>query len=239
MGNNTIFVFFVLILLTFEKISVIINYQIDIYCNQQRKEFIMKITYEQMPETAKKAYRKADKFRKITLFLCLAITVLFLILFAKVFEGSALLEGIFSAFLVGSMLQGLVHALPLTKSIYFKLKKWIVDMIIFAPVLLVIPLFPLVLFLYIGFVFEILDLILFIRKKPLVYGFENSLFLDSKAAQEEIQAEQQKELYKNAMQELTSENPNQKMIQLRQMLDNGLITEEEYHQKKTELLKNM
>ncbi|MDE5755149.1 MAG: SHOCT domain-containing protein [Oscillospiraceae bacterium] len=29
------------------------------------------------------------------------------------------------------------------------------------------------------------------------------------------------------------------MIQLRQMLDNGLITEEEYNQKKTELLKNM
>ena len=196
----------------------------------------MKITYEQMPETAKKAYHKADKFRKVTLFLSLAVTVLFLILFAQISEGS---QGFFMAVFSGGMLQGVIHALPLTKSIYFKLKKWIVDMIIFAPVLLVVPLFPLAFSMYIGFIFEILDLILFIRKKPLVYGIENSLFLDSKAAQAEIQAEQEKTFYKNAMQELASEDLNQKMIQLRQMLENGLVTEEEYNQKKTELLKNM
>lgn len=199
----------------------------------------MKITYEQLPEAAKQAYLKANKARKLTMFLCIAATILFLIAFLPNVKEMSFFGVIFGAIFAGSMLQGVVHALSITKSIYFKLKKHIISMIILAPVLLVIPLIPLCCFAEAGFVFEIIDIILFIQKKPLIYEIENSLFLDSKAVQEEIETAQQEELYRNIMQDLTSENPSQKMTQLRQMLEDGLITEEDYNQKKAELLKNM
>ena len=84
----------------------------------------------------------------------------------------------------------------------------------------------------IGFIFLIADTVFFFIKKPLIYPFEHKCFLDSKKAQEEIQAA----AYSEMMRRANSENNMEKIRKLKEMMEQGVITEEEFNRKKTELL---
>lgn len=87
-------------------------------------------------------------------------------------------------------------------------------------------------FACIGFIFTIIDTVLFILKKPLIYHFEYKHFVELDSVQQIIQN-------LNAEAEIQENDKNNaigNLQKLKEMLDNGLISEAEYEQKKSEVL---
>lgn len=82
-----------------------------------------------------------------------------------------------------------------------------------------------------GTVFAIIDLFRLILRKPLVYKFELESIMLSKKVQNEIYYLQHSPAHNNAVQ---ADDP---LWELEQMLNEGLITEDDYNQKKQALMK--
>ena len=91
-------------------------------------------------------------------------------------------------------------------------------------VLIVVPAFGIMF----GFVYEIVDTVLFLRKKPLVYQRELKHFMETKQAQAEIEAA--------LTAEANSETVMANLQKLKEMAEQGVITEEEFNQKKAEMM---
>ncbi|MCD7890664.1 MAG: SHOCT domain-containing protein [Ruminococcus sp.] len=77
-------------------------------------------------------------------------------------------------------------------------------------------------------VFAIVDTICFVKKKPYVYKWEIKRMMKSPRAMEEL-----------FVQEATRENVGQSMQDLKNMLDQNIISAEEFEKKKAELLSMM
>jgi hypothetical protein len=84
-----------------------------------------------------------------------------------------------------------------------------------------------------GGIFLIIDLILFIKKKPLIYPYEYVSLLQTKAAQAEMMCNAAQDFKDDS--EIAAEN----LQKLSDMLEKGLITTEEFNMKKAELLERM
>lgn len=191
----------------------------------------MKITYEEMTPAMQKAYRSTNTARKVILFICLAISlIVFFASFGEFVGKYGFLEAFTGSlaptYALGGMVCGLVHCEFLFRTLFRK-----------VPLILALPV---CLFLYIagsfaGFPLMILDLILFIRKKPLVYPFEHEYFLMLKPVQEEIEAA----AYQEAAEAAHSENAAEKLSTLNRLREQGAITEDEYNAKKAELLEQI
>ena len=83
----------------------------------------------------------------------------------------------------------------------------------------------------------IANVIRFVLKKPLFFAFEVDEFIRKEAAQNYNTAATAA-AYNNVMVQQNT-NATQNLTELKEMLDNGLITESEYDIKKAEILSRM
>ena len=192
----------------------------------------MKVTYETLPESAQKAYNQTNKIRRVSMFIAIGLSVICLIVDLVSGKNENFINTFVFSLIGGGCIHGLIHAEMLLKPLIKKFLKSLLK-IYFPPLMLISAIMlclGLTFAMFIGAPCMIIDLVLYLKKKPLVYPFEIGSFLKLKAVQEEMQV--------MAMQEMRypQEDTQTKIIKLKQMLDDGLITEDEYNQKKTELL---
>lgn len=187
------------------------------------------IKIEEMPVSAQKAYKVTNIVRKAAMFIGWG---LFVILYIVVFTGNyhKLVDFLFAPMWGAGFIAGMVHGEFIYKKIVKTLDKALPLVGLIMGVF--ISLFLLAVFSYIGFIFLIADTVLFFMKKPLVYPFEHKCFLDSRKAQEEIETAVYNEMIRTA----NSENAMDKLQKLKVMMEQGIITEDEFNRKKTELL---
>ncbi len=186
------------------------------------------IKYEQMPPSAQKNYNMTNKVRVVSMFVGIAITLIWII--RNIITGH---NSYASAFVLGGVIHYFIHSEFLFKKLTHSLG------LIGILVYLFISIFG----IYTGWLFLIADLILFLLKKPCIYPFENKYFILTEKAQEEINA-MNYEATINAFAQAVKETGGADTVkggleQLKEMLDNGLITESEYEAKKVELLKRL
>lgn len=195
----------------------------------------MKVTYETLPESAQKAYNQTNKIRKVSMFIAIILSIICLIADLVSGKNQGFMNTLVFSLLGGCCIHGLIHAEMLLKSLVKRFLKSLLK-IYFPPIMLISAVMlciGITFAMFIGAPCMIIDLILYLKKKPLVYSFEIGSFLKLKAVQEEMQA--------MAMQEMRypQEDAQTKIIKLKQMFDDGLITEDEYNQKKAELLSSI
>lgn len=190
------------------------------------------IRYEQLPPSAQKNYKTTNKVRIVSMFIGLAITLICCL--RNLISGSN--ESILFCAMLGGIIHYYIHAEFLFKKLAHSLG--IIGIFVF----LVISIFG----MYTGWVFLIADLILYLLKKPCIYPFENASFVYySKKAQEELEAmnfNATVNAYAQAVKEINgsgTDNVKDGLAQLKDMLDNGLITENEYKAKKAQLLERL
>ncbi|MCM1507387.1 MAG: SHOCT domain-containing protein [Ruminococcus flavefaciens] len=195
----------------------------------------MKLTYEMLPESAQKAYDQTNKIRKGSMFIAIILSVIFLIVDLVSSKNQGFMNTLFFSFLGGCCIHGLIHSAVLLKSLFTKFLKSLLK-IYFPPLMLISAIMLCVGFtfaMFIGAPCMIADLIMYLKKKPLVYSCELGSFLKLKAVQEEIQAMEMQNM------RYSQDDVQTKITKLKQMFDDGLITENEYNQKKAELLSNI
>ena len=186
------------------------------------------IRYEQLPPSAQKDYNNTNKLRVIIMFVGYAITIFFII--RGVIKGNGVDLG---AILFGGIIPGIIHL----EFVFKKIARTLGIVGIFVSLFFIFPAA-----LVTGWVFLIADLILYLLKKPCIYPFENASFVYySKKAQEELEAmnfNATVNAYAQAVKEINgsgTDNVKDGLAQLKDMLDNGLITENEYKAKKAQL----
>lgn len=149
-----------------------------------------KILFEDMPPSAQKAYTMTNTVRKAAMFIGWVSVALFAILYfiTEILKSGASAEDgamILLVSFLGMMLLGLVHG-----EFWFKKAIGVFNSFGMTIVFFEIPLILCgLVFLVFGYgsgIFLIIDTILFIKKKPLVYKFEHHYFMESKAAQAEV-----------------------------------------------------
>lgn len=132
--------------------------------------------------------------------------------------------GILSAVMIGIMfggfLPGFAHLGFLFKKI--KLDTAILLILLIGVFILMIYAIILAVIMYTGWIFFIIDTILFIMKKPLIYRWEDKRIL--------AKAETQTGAY------ITAPSAADQLNELNQMLNSGLITQEEFDAKKAEIM---
>ena len=180
----------------------------------------MATRFENMPPSAQKAYKTTNNIRKVALFVSAALGVLYIILMAMTLKTD--FGGVLVVFCAGlAFVQGNIHCEFVYKGCFKKL--------------FIFGFFPAgIVFMFaslLGWIFWIIDLILFILKKPLIYPFENKYFMTDEALREI--GEQRAKMYTETPMAMNN------LQHLKELLDQGAITEEEYNQKKEELLKKI
>ena len=142
---------------------------------------------------------------------------------------SVIFSAVIMGVVVGGFLPGLAHLGFLFKKI--KLDTALLLIILLGIFVLFVYLFILVLIMYTGWIFFIIDTILFILKKPLIYRWEDKRVL-AKALEQAV-------LYQDAVPSKNASSTADQLTELNQMLSNGLITQEEFDAKKAEILERM
>lgn len=194
----------------------------------------MYITYDEMSPAMQKAYRSTNAARKVTLFL--SLTLIVIVFFAVIigFGDGMNFQGFIAAIPVaagcGCAIGGLVHGLVHCEFAF----KWLFKNL---PLILALAgcLGLYLLGAFIGVPVIIVDLVLFIKKKPLVYSFEHKHFFMLKSVQNEMEAA----MYMEAAEAARSESVAEKLSNLNKLKAEGTITEEEYSTKKAELLEKI
>lgn len=184
------------------------------------------LKFEELPPSAQAAFKRRNILRRASLF---AAWIIFAVLFT-VFIMADGIKNIFmdayGAMIFGAILVGTVHG----EFIFRKTIHYFPFYVAFVLILI-----ELMCLAVIGFFLIILDTVLVIMKKPLVYPFENTLFLESANAQYEMQQQACDDII-NA---LNSDDALTKIQKLKEMMEQGVISEEEFNAKKTELLKEV
>lgn len=130
------------------------------------------ITYEMLSANQQAEYDKTNKIRKITMFFALILSVvLFIFTFVASVSDSGFKGAVVTGFFVMHLVCGLIHGLMHSALIF----KWVFKKIPF-PISLAGALVVYMIGGFIGIYLLIIDFILFIKKKPLVYPFEVQLF---------------------------------------------------------------
>lgn len=188
------------------------------------------ITFDELPQSAQKAYKTTNIVRTVTMFIGWAASILITILLSN--EDTGFVSKIIGGFMLGAAIHGIVHSEFLLKSIMKALKKYsIIGLFIGLGLCCML----ICLFSYIGGIFLVVDTVLFILKKPLIYPFENKCFLKSKAAQAEVEVVDWEEY----LQAQSSESAMATLQTLKNLFEQGVITEEEFNSKKADLLERI
>lgn len=180
------------------------------------------VKFDELTESAKKSYKVTSIVRKTAMFIGWG---LFVILYIVVFTGDyhKPVDFLFAPLLGAGFISGMIHGEFLYKKVVKKLG-FVIGIFI--------SLFLIWVFSCIGFIFLIADTVLFFMKKSLIYPFENRCFLETRKAQEEIAVEH----YAEFIQAANNNDAMNKIHKLKELLEQGAITEEEFNQKKSELL---
>ena len=123
-----------------------------------------------------KAYNRTNMLRKISLFVSLGSIIVFFAIFFGFFMSSSKNHPVFEsilvsmvvAFMCASILHSLIHGEFAYRYVFKKFS------LIVALVISMLVIYPLVAFC--GFPLMVIDLVLFIKKKPLVFRFEHKYF---------------------------------------------------------------
>ena len=181
---------------------------------------------EEMTPELKKAYTQTNLVRKISMFIGLAIVAIMLFVYTGItFRNSDLnfIEKILTILVETMVTGGIFHGWLHCEFLVRHIKREVM-----FPFRL-IPYFLVYIFGWLpGSIFLIIDLILFIKKKTLVYPFEFEHICRLEKVEQELEAEAHKH-----------DNDMDKLRGLKQMYDNGVITEEEFESKKAELLERI
>ena len=197
------------------------------------------ITYEDMPQSAQKAYRLTNTVRKVLMILGWIVAGAFFVVglgSMVIYKDVTFGELLFMCYITGGLVPGLVHCEFAFKSVF----KSLLIFFIVGPWALA---FILTFAIFAGGTFWIIDTIRFMMKKPLVYAWEHKYFLRTDAAQQEMAAEYQGAVLdalsgtRNVVN--SSDTAKSDLQNLKEMLDQGLITQEEFDNKKKELLERI
>jgi hypothetical protein len=193
-------------------------------------QIIEMITFNELPKSAQKAYKVSNILRKVTMFLSIIIAVVCMFGFSK---SDGIFNSIFAGLALGGVIRGIVHYEFILKAIMRKtIQVGVIGLLfgLFICYLLICLTVP-----FLGFIFVVVDLVLFILKKPLVYQFENKFFLNSKAVKEEMAYIVWNDLQKSN----DGDNAMEMLQKLKEMAEQGVITDEEFNIKKAELLERI
>lgn len=190
------------------------------------------IKFEDMPQSAQKAYKLTNNIRKVLMFIgWIAFVGWFIagVYSMIVSKDFAVGELLFMCYMLAGFVPGLVHCEFLFKKLFKSI--WILFLvgIFFLGFIITFALFA-------GGAFLIADTILFIKKKPLIYSFEHKYFLQTEDAQAEMVVDALSGMGDVASSSDAAKNDLQN---LKAMLDQGLITEKEFNDKKKELLERI
>lgn len=203
----------------------------------------MYITYDDMPPSAQKTYDLNNKLRKITMMMGWVLSpVIFLIIMVYSLIsgdgfGVSFVLGIEMGMTLGCLLNGFLHSTSILRPALHWLKDKMLGLgILFGlfaliPILLIAIGIPYICAVF-GWIFVIVDTILYLKKKPLIYRWEHKQFIKMKKAQEEIEAA----AYMEAAEAAKSETAAEKLSSLNKLREQGAITEDEYNAKKAELM---
>ena len=192
------------------------------------------ITYEEMPRAAQLAYDKTNKKRKTALFLNIPCMIILFIMGFNVGaeEGFSFGLGMGMLFCLayGCAPSGLVHS-------EFTLKSktlWAFGIFALIPALLLFACA-----VCFGGIFAVVDLVKLLMKKPLISKSEHKYFMETPEAQAEMAAM----AFQTAQMNTAAQNMSygasdvkEELKELKEMLDSGLISQEEFDSKKAELL---
>ena len=131
-----------------------------------------KSNIEDVPETIQEWYQSTNLSRKVLLFLCIAAMPVLLICFLinAEFESAVdVFEMLFSVIWLPGLLYGPIRWGWMFKWLWEKFKA---TLILAVPLFVLIVAFPLMGLMCTGSAFIIIDMIRFIKKKPLVYLWE-------------------------------------------------------------------
>lgn len=135
--------------------------------------------------------------------------------------------GILSAVMIGVMLGGIFPGIAHLGFLFKKIKldTAILLILLIGVFILMVYAIILAIIMYTGWIFLIIDTILFIMKKPLIYRWEDKRIL--------AKAETQTGAY------ITAPSTADQLNELNEMLNNGLITQEEFDAKKAEIMSRL
>ncbi|MBD5159846.1 MAG: hypothetical protein HDT23_06365 [Ruminococcus sp.] len=130
----------------------------------------MSKSYEELSDRAKEAYQKRNKVRRTSMFIAIGLIVICMII--SLISGDPFQESLLGSVLLGCLIHGFIHTEFLLKD---RIKKFFKSMItiVFFPFNAIMLSLALVVAFFVGFPCLIIDLILYLTKKPLVYSFEN------------------------------------------------------------------
>ena len=187
-----------------------------------------KIKYEDLTPAMQKAYDKENKLRKKWLIISLIVGVIFGIAIMFVIGVDSIVLTIFVGLLfaygVSAIIMGVVHK-----------RRWFINIknaIFLIPFGLIAMYFALIPVAYMGLVYVIMDIVRLIARKPLISNGEIPKIVNT----EEVAAETMGRYIQAGINE---QSVSEKLNDLKQMLDNGLISKEDYEKKKAEILRNM
>lgn len=192
------------------------------------------IRFEEMPKSAQESYLKKAKNRKTLLFVEWAIAAVAYVMtfIGAILNGENPIASIFGALAIALLFAGFISGLDHLGFLFKKSIKNGIGLIIILG-LWYIALFSAIAMLayFIGWIFLLIDTILFFTKKPLVYRSEQKRLLQTEMAQSEMLVQ--------AIGELNTPSAVDKLQELKNMLDSGHITKAEFNSKKEELLKKI
>lgn len=189
-----------------------------------------KIKYEDLTPAMQKAYDKENKLRKKWLIISLIVGVIFgiaIMFVIGVVDYPIVLTifvGLLFAYGVSAIIMGVVHK-----------RRWFINIknaIFLIPFGLIAMYFALIPVAYMGLVYVIMDIVRLIARKPLISNGEIPKIVNT----EEVAAETMGRYIQAGINE---QSVSEKLNDLKQMLDNGLISKEDYEKKKAEILRNM
>lgn len=188
------------------------------------------IRIEEAPKSAQDAFNKISKRRKVIMFIGWAATavMLVIVLIESISSGKDFIGNIIAGFMIGGYISGFDHVGFLFKK---TVKNGLILIILLGIWYIVIFSLIAMLALAVGWVFLIIDTVRFFTKKCPVYNSEINRIFNSDEVKAEIAAQ--------AYSDLNTLSTGEKLRELKEMMDNGLITEAEFNAKKAELMNKM
>lgn len=195
-------------------------------------------TYEELPSSVREIVLSKEKWRKFRLFVQWALIAVAIVCsvvsgIANAAKGEGEAAGVsFALIIVFVMLISAISGLDHLGFMFKKAVKNGIGLIIILGLWYIVVFAGIIaLALYSGWVFLIIDSILFLLKKPLISQKQITRIINSEKVQSELLAQ----AYAGANEPSASD----KLAELKEMLDSGLITAEEFNAKKSELLNNL
>lgn len=194
--------------------------------------------YNSLAPFQKEEYDKWNKGNRRALFAgwifgaVLTVASLILMISGAISSGGVggfgdIVSGILAALMIGVMFGGIFPGLAHLGFLFklIKLDTAILLIILIGIFLLMVYAIILAIIMYTGWIFLIIDTILFIMKKPLIYRWEDKRVLAKAAAQ--------------GVPFQAAPSTSDQLNELNQMLNSGLITQEEFDAKKAEIMSRM